>query len=62
MFHEISSAYPPIRLVSIYAENNSTTVPRLNYSVPLKGALNVTDLKPINIVIIRSLIAILSGK
>ena len=62
MLHEISSTYPPTRLVSIDAENSSTTVPMLKYSVPLKGALNVTDLKPINIVIIRSLTAILSGK
>ena len=62
MLHEISSTYPPTRLISIDAENSSTTVPMLTYSVPLKGALNVTDLKPINIVIIRSLTAILSGK
>ena len=60
--HEISSTYLPTCLVSIDAENSSTTVPMLTYSVPLKGALNVTDLKPINIVIIRSLTAILSGK
>ena len=62
MLHEISSTYLPTCLVSIDAENSSTTVPMLTYSVPLKGALNVTDLKPINIVIIRSLTAILSGK
>ena len=33
----------------------------LNYSVPLKGALNVKDMKQKKIVIIRSLSDILSG-
>ena len=61
-FDGISSSHPPSCLVSIYAENSSTTVPVLNYSVPLKGALNVKDMKQKTIVIIRSLSDILSGK
>ena len=61
-FDGISSTHPPSCLVSIYAENSSTTVPVLNYSVPLKGALNVKDMKQKKIVIIRSLSDILSSK
>ena len=61
-FDGISSTHPPSCLVSIYAENSSTTVPVLNYSVPLKGALNVKDMKQKTIVIFRSLSDILSGK
>ena len=61
-FDGISSTHPPSCLVSIYAENSSTTVPVLNYSVPLKGALNVKDMKQKTIVIFRSLSDILSGR
>ena len=61
-FDGISSTHPPSCLVSIYAENSSTTVPVLNYSVPLKGALNVKDMKQKKIVIFRSLSDILSGR
>ena len=57
-----SSSHPPSCLVSIYAENSSTTVPVLNYSVPLKGALHVKDTKQKTIVIFRSLRNILSSK
>ena len=39
-----------------------TTVPVLNYSVPLKGALNVKDMKQKTIVIFRSLSDMLSGR
>ena len=61
-FDGISSTHPPSCLVSIYAKNSSTTVPVLNYSVPLKGALNVKDMKQKTIVIFRSLSDILSGR
>ena len=61
-FDGISISHPPSCLVSIYAENNSTTVPVLNYSVPLKGALHVKDMKQKTIVIFRSLSDILSSK
>ena len=62
-FEGISNTHPPSRLVTIDVEDNPTTVRMLQYSVPLKGALNHTDkLQTMKIVIIRSLKDILSGK
>ena len=58
-FGGIISTHPPTCLVSIDVEDNSTTVPVLNYTVPLKGALNPNE--PKNIVIIRSFKNIFSG-
>ena len=62
-FEGISNTHPPSRLVTIDVEDNPTTVRRLYYSVPLKGALDHTDMhQTMKIVIIRSLKDILSGK
>ena len=62
-FEGISNTHPPSRLVTIVVEDNPTTVCMLNYSIPLKGALDHTDMYQImKIVIIRSLKDILSGK
>ena len=62
-FEGISNTHPPSRLVTIDVEDNPTTVRMLHYSVPLKGALDHTDVhQTMKIVIIRSLKDILSGK
>ena len=62
-FEGISNTHPPSRLVTIDVEDNPTTVRMLHYSVPLKGALNHTDMhQTMKIVIIRSLKDILLGK
>ena len=62
-FDGMINTHPPSRLVSIDVEDNSTTVHMLHYSVPLKGALDHTDMhQTMKVVIIRSLKDILSGK
>ena len=63
-FEGISNSHPPSHLVTIdVQEDNPTTVRMLNYSIPLKGALDHTDMyQTMKIVIIRSLKDILSGK
>ena len=62
-FEGISSTYPPSRRVTIDVKDNPTTVRMLNYSIPLKGALDHTDMyQTMKIVIIRSLKDILPGK
>ena len=62
-FEETSNTHPPSRRVTIHVEDNPTAVRLLNYSIPLKGALDHTDMhQAMKIVIIRSLKDILSGK
>ena len=64
-FEGISNTHPPSRLITIdVAEDNPNTVRMLNYSIPLKGALNRNDVhhQMMKIVIIRSRKDILSGK
>ena len=61
-FEGISNTHPLSRRVTIDVEDNSTTVRMLCYSIPLKGALDHTDVhQAMKIVIIRSLKDILSG-
>ena len=44
-FEGISNTHPPSRRVTIdVQEDNPTTVRMLNYSIPLKGALDHTDM------------------
>ena len=62
-FDGISNTHPPSLLITIDVEDNPTTVCMLNYSIPLKGALNSNDMdQTVKIVIIRSLNKFLSGK
>ena len=63
-FDGIGNTHPPSRLITIdVAEDNPNTVRMLNYSIPLKGALNRNDVhQMMKIIIIRSLKDILSGK
>ena len=62
-FDGIGNIHPPSRLITIDVEDNPNTVRMLNYSIPLKGAINRNDVhQTIKIVIIRSLKDILSGK
>ena len=63
-FEGISNTHPPSCLIAIdVAYDNPNTVHMLNYSIPLKGALNHNDVhQMMKIVIVRSLKDILSGK
>ena len=62
-FDGIGNTHPPSRLITIDVEDNPTTVRMLNYSIPLKGAINRNDMhQKMKIFIIRSLINFLSGK
>ena len=62
-FDEIGNTRPPSCFITIDVEDNPTTVRMLNYSIPLKGALNRNDMhQTMKIVIIRSLKNFLSGK
>ena len=62
-FDGIGNTHPPSRLITIDVEDNPTTVRMLNYSIPLKGAINRNDMhQKMEIFIIRSLINFLSGK
>ena len=62
-FKGISNTHPPSRLVTIDVEDNPTTVRKLRYFIPLKGALDLNDVhQTMKIVIIRSLKDIVSGE